>query len=94
MEYSQDLGNLDISDLMYVKQLPNEKVHHYWASFLLVENRMAPCCDKEIIKAFQFNCKDEGLLNALAIAEFKATPNYQTWYTSIAPWRTRGGCNI
>jgi hypothetical protein len=26
---------------------------------------MAPCCDKEIVKAFQFNCRDEGLLNAL-----------------------------
>ena len=51
---------------MYIKQLPNETVHHYWARFLLVKNRMAPGCDKEIIKAFQFNCKDEGLLNALA----------------------------
>ena len=27
---------------------------------------MAPCCDKEIIKTFQFNCRDEGLLNTLA----------------------------
>ena len=66
MEYNPYSRNPYIWDLMYVKQLPNETAHHYWDRFLLVKNGMAPCRHEEIIKAFQFNYRDEGVLNALA----------------------------
>ena len=52
--------------LMYIKQQPGETVHHYWARFLLVKYKMTECCDQEIIATFWFNCREKGILNALA----------------------------
>ena len=54
---------------------------------------MAPCCDKEIIKAFQFNCKDEGLVNALArrrIQSFTELPDMVRKYCAMEnTWRVQ-----
>jgi hypothetical protein len=41
-------------------------VHHYWARFLLVKNKIIDCHDEEIIESFRFICRDAGILNALA----------------------------
>ena len=33
----------NISDLSKIRQEPDETVHHYWARFLLVKNRLRDC---------------------------------------------------
>ena len=55
----------DICDLMYVWQQPRETVHHFWARFLLVKNKIKDCCDDDAISVFRNNCMNEGILNAL-----------------------------
>ena len=51
---------------MYARQQLGETVHHYRAKFLLVKNKIIDCPDEEIIEAFRLNCRDAGILNALA----------------------------
>ena len=58
-------GPPDICDLMYVRQQPQETVHHFWARFLLVKKQIKDCCDDDAISVFRNNCTDEGILNAL-----------------------------
>ena len=58
-------GPPDIYDLMYVRQQPQETVHHFWARFLLVKNKIKDCCDDDVISVFHRNCTDEGIQNAL-----------------------------
>ena len=40
-------------------------VHHFWARFLLVKDKVKDCRDKDAISAFCNNCIDEGILNAI-----------------------------
>ena len=54
-----------IYGLMYVWQQPQETVHHFWARFLLVKNRIKDCPDDDVVSVFHHNCTDEGILNAL-----------------------------
>ena len=62
----RNLGPPDIYDLMYVRQQPQETVHHFWARFLLVKNRIKDCPDDDdVVLVFHRNCTDEGVLNAL-----------------------------
>ena len=58
-------GPPDICDLMYVRQQPQETVHHFWARFLLVKNKIKNCCDKDAVSVLCRNYTDEGILNAL-----------------------------
>ena len=58
-------GPPDICDLMYVRQQPQETVHHFWARFLLVKNKIKYCCDDDVVSVFCRNYTDEGILNAL-----------------------------
>ena len=55
----------DISALMSIQQQSQEMVHHFWAIFLLVKDKIKDCCDEEAISAFRNNCMDEGILNAI-----------------------------
>ena len=50
---------------MYVRQQPRETVHHFWARFLLVKNKIKDCCDDDAVPVFHRNCTDEGIRNAL-----------------------------
>ena len=50
---------------MYVRQQPEETVHHFWARFLLVKNKIKGCCDGDAVSVLCHNCTDEGILNAL-----------------------------
>jgi hypothetical protein len=59
-------GRPDLWDLMYIKQQPGETVRHFWARFLIIKNKMMDGCSKEILEVFRQNCRDEGVLNALA----------------------------
>ena len=58
-------GSPDICDLMHVRQQPREIVHHFWARFLLVKNKIKDCRDNDAISVFRKKCTDEGILNAL-----------------------------
>ena len=40
-------------------------VHHFWARFLLVKNKIKDCCDNDAVSVFHRNCIDEGIWNAL-----------------------------
>ena len=55
----------DIYALMSIKQQPQETVHHFWARFLLVKDKVKDCRDEDAIAAFYNNCADEGILNAI-----------------------------
>ena len=56
----------DISDLSHIRQEPQEKVHHYWARFLLVMNKVKDCREEDAISFFCNNCTDKGILNAIS----------------------------
>ena len=50
---------------MGIRQQHQEMVHHFWAIFLLVKNKVKDCRDEDAIAAFCNNCADEGILNAI-----------------------------
>ena len=50
---------------MSIQQQAQERVHHFWARFLLVKDKIKDCCDEDAISAFRTNCTDEGILNAI-----------------------------
>ena len=56
----------DISDLSHIRQEPQETVHHYWAKFLLVMNKVKDCREEDAISFFCNNCTDKGILNAIS----------------------------
>ena len=56
----------NISDLSKIRQKPDETVHHYWARFLLVRNRIRDCHKEDAISIFCNNCTDKGILNAIS----------------------------
>ena len=55
-----------ISNLSQIWQEPTETIHHYWARFLLVMNRIKDCREGDAISIFYNNCTDEGILNAVS----------------------------
>ena len=59
-------ANPNIRDLSQVRQEPTETVHHYWARFLLVMNRIEDCRQEDAISSFCNNCTDIGILNAIS----------------------------
>ena len=58
-------GPPDIYDLMYVRQQPQETVHHFWARFLIIKNKIKDCYDDDAVLVFRHNCVDGGIQNAL-----------------------------
>ena len=58
-----------ISDLSQIRQEPEETVHHYWARFLLVMNRIKDCREEDAISFFCNNCTENGILNAISRRE-------------------------
>ena len=55
----------DTRDLIHIRQQSQETVHHFWARFLLVKNKVKDCRDEDAISAFCNNCTDEEILNAI-----------------------------
>ena len=55
----------DSSDLSRIRQQSQETVHHFWARFLIVKDKVKDCCDEDAISLFCKNCTDKGLLNAI-----------------------------
>ena len=50
---------------MSIQQQSQETVHHFWARFLLVKDKVKDCRDEDAIFAFCNNCTNEGILNAI-----------------------------
>ena len=50
---------------MYVRQQPQETVHHFWPRFLLVKSKIKDRCDHDVVSVFHRNCTNERILNAL-----------------------------
>ena len=44
--------HLDIRELMYLRQQSQEIVHHFWARFLLVKDKIKDCPDEDAISIF------------------------------------------
>ena len=57
------------SNLSQIRQEPTETVHHYWARFLLVMNRIKDCREEDAISFFCNNCTDKGILNVVSHRE-------------------------
>ena len=71
LRFGEDLDSIppthpNIRDLSQIRQEPEETVHHYWARFLLVMNRIKECREKDAISFFCKNCTDKGILNAIS----------------------------
>ena len=65
----------NISDLSQIRQEPEETVHHYWARFLLVMNRIKDCREEDAISIFCNNCTDKGILNAISCRDITRFPD-------------------
>ena len=80
----------NISDLSQIRQEPTEIVHHYWARFLLVMNRIKDCREEDAISFFCINCTDEGILNAVSRRKLHALLTWCPSYESTVRWRAPG----
>ena len=49
----------NISDISQIRQEPDETVHHYWAKFLLVMDRIKDCREESAISIFCNDCTDK-----------------------------------
>ena len=89
----------DIDALRGIKQQPQETVHHFWARFLLIKNKIKDCCNEEAISVFRNNCRDEGILNVinrhriihfadLATIVKKYSAMESAWKTQAARWES------
>ena len=79
---------------MSIKQQSQEKVHHFWAKFLLVKDKVKDCRDEDAISAFCKKCADElGILNAInrrRILKFVDLATIiQKYYTMESAWETQ-----
>ena len=59
----------NIRDLSKIRQELTKTVHHYWARFLLVMNRIEDCREEDATSFFCNNCTDIGILNAISRRE-------------------------
>ena len=56
----------DLINLSHIRQEPQETVHHYWARFLLVINKVKDCREEDAISFFCKNCTDKGVLKTIS----------------------------
>ena len=83
----------DINNLSHIRQEPQETVHHYWARFLLVMNKVKDCREEDAISFFRNNCTDKGILNAISrrdIAHFADLAAIVRKYCAMeSAWKTQ-----
>ena len=81
-----------ISNLSQIRQRPEETVHHYWARFLLVMDRIKDCHEESAISIFCNNCTDKGILNAISrrkITRFADLVSIvRIYYAMESVWKT------
>ena len=85
-------AHLNISNLSEIRQEPAETVHHYWAKFLLVINRIKDCREEDAISFFCNNCTDKGILNAVSRREITRFADLASivrkYYAMESAWKT------
>ena len=81
---------------MSIQQQSQETVHHFWARFLLVKDKVKDCRDEDAIAAFCNNSVDEGILNAIncrRILKFADLATIvQKYSTMESAWKTQAAC--
>ena len=80
----------NISDIPQIRQEPAETVHHYWARFLLVMNRIKDCREEDAITFFRNNCTDKGILNAVSRREITRFSDLASIVRMYCAMETRG----
>ena len=79
--------------LSHIRQEPQEIVHHYWARFLLVMNKVKDCREEDAILFFCNNCMVKGVLNAISrhdIAHFaNLAAIVRKYYAMESAWKTQ-----
>src|SRR3954471_21075060 len=81
----------NISDLSHIRQKPQETVHHYWARFLLVMNKVKDCLE-DAVSFFCNNCTDKGILNTISRREITRFADLasivRTYCAMESAWKT------
>ena len=81
---------------MSIKQQSQETVHHFWARFLLVKDKVKDRRDEDAISAFCNNCTNEGILNAInrrRILHFADLATIVQKYSAMeSTWRDQAAC--
>ena len=84
--------HLDINDLSHIRQEHHEIVHHYWARFLLVMNKVKDYREEDTVLFFHNNCTDKGILNAISrrdISRFADLASIVRKYCAMeSAWKT------
>ena len=78
------------SDLSRIRQEPAETIHHYWARFLLVMDRIKDCREESAISIFCNNCTDKGIMNAISHREITRFADLASIVQSTVRWRAPG----
>ena len=81
---------------MSIQQQSQETVHHFWARFLLVKDKVKDCRDEDAISAFRKNCLNEGILNAInrrRILHFADLATIVQKYSAMeSAWKDQAAC--
>ena len=81
------------SDLTNIRQQSQEMVHHFWARFILIKNKVKDCRDEDAISLFCKNCTDEGILNSIhhrQVSHFADLATIvQKYYAMESAWKLR-----
>ena len=64
----------DTCDLMHIRQQSQETVHHFWARFLLVKDKIKDCRDEDAISLFCKKC---------TMREYSMQSTAVTYHTSL-----------
>ena len=84
------------SALMSIQQQSQETVHHFWARFLLVKDKVKDCRDEDAISWFHNNCTNKGILNAInrrRILHFADLATIVQKYNAMeSAWRDQAAC--
>ena len=82
----------DINDLSHIRQEPHEIVHHYWARFLLVMNKVKDYHEEDAASFFCNNCTDKGIPKAISrhdISRFADLASIVRKYCAMeSAWKT------
>ena len=83
----------DTSDLSHIRQEPQETVHHFWARFLLLLNKVKDCREENMVSLLCKKCTDEGLINAISRRDIVRFADLaiivRKYYAMKSAWKTQ-----
>ena len=76
----------DTSNLSHIRQQYQETVHHFWARFLLVNNKVKDCRNEDAISLFckSFNCFISDIMPVMIIYPLKVVDIKNNKYSILA----------